>query len=87
MDINGFMADIIIAANQKIGNFFFELVDIILKIIHIHKFMIEPQNIRARRKIQAHHRKIIIVNAKVSAFKIHVLDSCAKNYIVRLCLA
>lgn len=50
MDIDCFMADIVITANDKIGNSCFESSNVNLKVIHVHELVAQTVNIGSRRR-------------------------------------
>ena len=83
VNINRLVTNVVIATNNQVRDFFFQLVDILLKIVHVLKLMTQTIHIGARRQVQTHHGKSIKINAQVTAFFIHIVDAGAVHHIFR----
>src|SRR5688572_10970847 len=82
MNIYRLMANIVITTNDKVRQFSFQVIYVIMKIAHVHKLMVQPVYVCTRWQVKAHYRKSIKIEPKVTALKIHVFYTCSVNNIV-----
>src|SRR5690606_21553093 len=86
MDIYSLMANIIITTDDKIRQFLFKIIYVIVEVTHVHKLMIQPVYVSTGWQIKTHYRKSVKIQPQITAFKIHMLYTCSIHNIIGLVL-
>ena len=74
VDVDGSVANIIIATDHQSGMIFFQGINILLKIVHEFELVFQSVEIGAGGEVEADDRYIFIIGTYDPTFKIHMFD-------------